>query len=570
VRRTNADATLLDFAGLETGLIQRPRRPSIGLSDERKIRMASAITQQSTETAAKFWILLTASLVSSLIMLDSNIVAVSLPAIGRSLDASFTDVQWVISAYVLTYAALLMASGNYADLRGRRKSMLIGLVVFAVSSAACGVATSSPLLNLARAVQGVGGAFLLTASLAILSNAFMGVERTHAFAFWGASLGIALALGPIIGGVITNFFGWRWVFLVNVPASAILILGTLRFISESRDPNAKRLDYLGTVTFSAGLAILIWALIDGNDAGWSSPSILVRLATALILLAAFVVVETRQDRPMVDFGLFRRKTFVGAVLAMIGYGASAQVMIFFLPLYLQNAYGFGPLAAGVAMIPFALPMVLAPRETRRLATRYSGRALLTAGLAITVLGNLAFWVVAKSHLPYGSFLVAMLIAGCGAGLLNGQTVKVLQGAVPEDRAGMASGIASTTRFIGILVSVAALGAVLADVARDRFVTVATHLGLAADVARKAAVRVTSGDLAGLRDAVPPGLRDALSSAALAEYGTGFASAAMVAAAVAFVACVLAYGLISADETAPVGSPAPAKMPCKVIDCRDPL
>src|ERR1700722_17758508 len=185
--------------------------------------MTSVANQTKAEAASKSWLLLTASLVSSLIMLDSNIVAVSLPAIGRSLDASFTDVQWVISAYVLTYAALLMASGNYADLRGRRKSMLIGLVVFAASSAVCGVATSSLLLNIARAAQGAGGAFLVTASLAILSNAFSGAERTQAFAFWGASLGTALAIGPIIGGVITKCFGWRWVFLVNVPASAILV-----------------------------------------------------------------------------------------------------------------------------------------------------------------------------------------------------------------------------------------------------------------------------------------------------------------------------------------------------------
>src|SRR3984885_13406846 len=195
--------------------------------------MSSVASQAKAEAASKSWLLLTASLVSSLIMLDSNIVAVSLPAIGRSLEASFTYVQWVISAYVLTYAALLMASGNYADLRGRRKSMLIGLVVFAASSAACGVATSSLLLNVARAAQGVGGAFLLTASLAILSNAFTGAERAHAFAFWGASLGIALAAGPIVGGAITNYFGWRWVFLVNVPASTILIGGTLKFIGES-------------------------------------------------------------------------------------------------------------------------------------------------------------------------------------------------------------------------------------------------------------------------------------------------------------------------------------------------
>jgi EmrB/QacA subfamily drug resistance transporter len=532
--------------------------------------MTSVVDRRGAEASSKFWILLTASLVSSLIMLDSNIVAVSLPAIGRSLGASFTDVQWVISAYVLTYAALLLASGNYADLRGRRKAMLIGLTVFAVSSALCGLATSSTLLNLARAAQGVGGAFLLTAALAVLSNAFSGAERSHAFAFWGASLGIALAVGPIIGGVITDYFGWRWVFLVNVPASAILVLATRKCIAESRDPHAKRLDVPGTVTFSAGLALLIWALIDGNDAGWLSVSIVSRLVASAALLTGFVVVELRQERPMVDFLLFQRKTFVGAVLAMIGYGASAQVMIFFLPLYLENAYGYEPLSAGIAMIPFALPMVLAPRITNRLAARYSGRALLSVGLAIAALGNAAFWLVAQSHLPYSIFLVAMLIAGCGAGLLNGQTVKVLQGAVPEDRAGMASGLASTTRFIGILVSVAALGAVLSDVARDRFVTAARSLGLTAAAASAAAARVTSGDLSAILDAAQPNTRTALRDAALGAYGAGFAWAALVAAVVALVACLLALTFISARETAPILPKVPTKMPCKVIDCRDPL
>ncbi len=517
-----------------------------------------------------FLVLLIASLVSSLIMLDSNIVAVSLPAIGRSLGASFTDVQWVISAYVLTYASLLLASGNYADLRGRKKSMIIGLVIFAASSAVCGLASGSLMLNIARAVQGVGGAFLLTASLAILSNTFSGEERSHAFAFWGASLGIALAVGPIIGGLITNLFGWRWVFLVNVPASIVLILATLKFVGESRDPSAKQLDFLGTLTFSAGLVLLIWALIDGNGAGWFSLSIITRLAAALVSFIAFFMTEVRQERPMVDFSLFRSRTFVGAALAMIGYGASAQVMIFFLPLYLENAYGFDPLPAGVAMIPFALPMVLAPRVTRQLATRYSGRLLLSAGLAITVVGNAGFWLAAKSNLPYSVFLIAMLVAGCGAGILNGQTVKVLQGAVPENRAGMASGIASTTRFIGILVSVAALGAVLADVARVTFVESAGKLGLTAQAAREAAARITSGDLAGLLAVAPPPAREALRSAALDAYGAGFASAALVAACVSLVALLLAFGVISEEETAPAGPAPPQKMPCKLIDCRDPL
>ena len=183
----------------------------------------TAITEQDRATAPSgFWVLLTCSLVSSLIMLDSNIVAVSLPAIGRAIGASFTDIQWVISAYVLTYASLLLASGNYADLYGRRKAMVIGLLVFGLASVGCGLATTPTLLNVARGIQGVGGALLLTASLAIISDAFKGTERTRAYAFWGASLGIALAVGPIVGGVIASTIGWRWVFLMNIPACAIL------------------------------------------------------------------------------------------------------------------------------------------------------------------------------------------------------------------------------------------------------------------------------------------------------------------------------------------------------------
>src|ERR1700742_4498533 len=231
--------------------------------------MTAIADQNQAAAPSGFWILLTSSLVSSLIMLDSNIVAVSLPAIGRSLGASFTDIQWVISAYVLTYASLLLASGNYADLYGRKKAMIIGLLVFAVASIGCGLATTSVLLNVARAIQGVGGALLLTASLAIIGNAFKGAERTRAFAFWAATLGIALAIGPIVGGVITDTVGWRWVFLVNVPACALLILAIFRFIDEPRDPRAKNLDFGGIASFSLGLALMVWGLIDGNDKGWS-------------------------------------------------------------------------------------------------------------------------------------------------------------------------------------------------------------------------------------------------------------------------------------------------------------
>lgn len=543
----------------------------LSLSEALPERVMTAIADRNDAAApSAFWILLTASLVSSLIMLDSNIVAVSLPAMGRSLGASFTDIQWVISAYVLTYASLLLASGNYADLYGRKKAMIIGLVLFAVASVGCGLATTSVLLNLARAVQGVGGALLLTASLAIIGNAFKGPERTRAFAFWGASLGIALAIGPIIGGIITSTIGWRWVFLVNVPACAILIAATLKFVDESHDPSAKKLDFGGIITFSGGLALMVWGLIDGNDAGWSSPTILIRLAAAGMLFAAFVVIELRTSQPMVDFSLFRKDTFLGAVLAMIGYGASAQVMVFFLPLYLQNAYDFKPLIAGVAMIPFAIPMVAAPRITAKLAVIYSGRALLVSGLAIALAGNVLFAILAYYHFPYYVFVASMLVAGCGAGLLNGQTVKVLSGAVPPDRAGMASGLASTTRFIGILVSVAVLGAILSDVASQRFIAIATRLGLDQGLADAAAKRVTSGDLAGMLAGIPDNLRAPLKETGLVAYSSGFAEASILAALIAALACALTFRYVRFSDTAPAARAPDAAIPCHTIDCKDPL
>jgi fucose permease len=301
----------------------------------------------------------------------------------------------------------------------------------------------------------------------------------------------------------------------------------------------------------------------------ASTGVLVRIAAAALCFVAFTVLEMRRARPMVDLSLFRRSTFLGSVLAMIGYGASAQVMVFFLPLFLQNAYGFEPMIAGIAMLPFALPMVLAPRVTSSLATRFSGRALLTAGLAIAALGNLLFWAVARAQLSYGVFVVGMLVSGCGAGLLNGQTVKVLSGSVPQDRAGMASGLASTTRFIGILVSVAGMGAVLTSVLRQSFSAAAEAAGLAPADAVAAAKRVAAGDLAGTLDQVAPAARAALHAAGLASFADGFAAASFLAAGVAVTACLLTLRFVRFEDTAPTTGLVMHR-PCKFVDCRDPL
>jgi EmrB/QacA subfamily drug resistance transporter len=525
---------------------------------------------QANDARSKFWILLTTSLVSSLIMLDSNIVAVSLPAIGRSLGASFTDIEWVISAYLLSYASLLMGAGAYADLKGRKKAMVIGLAVFAISSGLCGAATSSSMLNLARAVQGCGGALLLTAALAIISNTFTGEARAKAFAVWGACLGIALTSGPIIGGWITNAFGWRWIFFVNVPACAVLIFATFSVISESRDPQAKRLDFKGIGTFSPALLLLVWGLIDGNTAGWTSPSIWARFTGAVFFFVIFRMAETRQDRPMIDFGLFQNRTFLGSVFAMIGYGAAAQVMVFYLPLFLQNAYGFDATRAGLAMLPFALPMVVAPRVTSRFAGKFSGRAMLTAGLLITGVGNFLFWAIAHAGSGYVSFVIGMLVAGSGAGILNGETVRVLSAAVPPERSGMASGLASTTRFIGILIGVAALGAILSDVARRSFLIAAQAVGLNPKTSGAAARQVISGDLTGALGMIPEHFRDRMHSVALSAFADGFGAASLMAAVVAVIAAFLAWRYIAA-EPSKVQPRAEAKThPCMVVDCRHPL
>lgn len=273
---------------------------------------------------------------------------------------------------------------------------------------------------------------------------------------------------------------------------------------------------------------------------------------------------------MIDFSLFANRTFLGSVFAMIGYGAAAQVMVFYLPLFLQNAYGFDPTKAGLAMLPFALPMVLAPRITARLAGRTSGRTMLTAGLLITALGNMLFWVFAHANLGYLSFVIGMLVAGSGAGVLNGETVKVLSAAVPPERSGMASGLASTTRFIGILIGVATLGAILSNVARQSFLAAAGAAGLSPASSNEAVRLVISGDLAGALRSVPVSIKDNIRTAALTAFGDGFASAGLTAAAAALIAAFLTWRYVAG--TAAPAAPAIEKKhrPCMVVDCRHPI
>jgi EmrB/QacA subfamily drug resistance transporter len=408
----------------------------------------------------KFMILLCAAATCSLIMLDTNIVAVALPSIARDLNAGFGGIQWVISAYLLTFASLLLPAGSLADLHGRRRIVMIGIVLFLISSAACGLATSVLALEISRAVQGIGGSMLLTAALAIIATTFTGTERIKAYAFWGTAIGIAMAVGPIVGGIITGLFGWRWAFLINVPLCILFVVAVRAYVPESSDPQAHRLDFGGVITLSVGLFALISALIDGNQAGWMSASILIRVAGAIVFLAAFFLVELRRVRPMLDLRLFQQRMFLGAACGGIGYGASAQVMIFFLPIYLQGAFGYAPMEAGFAMLPFAIPLFIAPRLAATFWPHCSHRNALMLGLGLTASGNILLGAFAG----FGNYMLiagAMLVAGFGTGMLNPETAKAMQAQVPPDRAGMSSGIGGSIRFVSLLLGVAILGAVMA-------------------------------------------------------------------------------------------------------------
>ena len=483
----------------------------------------------------RFLILLCVSIPSFMINLDSNIVAVSLSSIAHSLKADFADIEWVISAYTLTFASFVMPAGALADRFGRKRILLLGLSLFTLASFICGAAPNVNALNAARALQGLGAALLLSAALATLSHSFRGPQRASAFAFWGSVIGIAISLGPVVGGFITQHFGWEWAFYINVPIGVALIALVLRTLRESRDPQAGSVDIPGVVTFSGSLFLLTLALISGNHQGWDNTQVHLEMLGALLLFAIFLWVESRQQRPMMDLSIFRKPTYVGACIAGLAYAASLLTMLSYLPIFFQSGLDYSPQNAGLLMLPLAVPLFVVPRITAGYLThRFSGRALLTVGLLIISVGML--WLgIAAPGFKYSAMLGGLLLAGTGAGILNGETAKVAMSAIPPERAGMASGISGTVRFSGIVVGFATLGAILfhqvgASVASGLpSATLADSIALTRSIA--------AGDLSS-------------GALALTSFGAGYQAILLVASGLAFSAAALVWLLVRNADTAP--------------------
>jgi len=483
-------------------------------------------------------LLLTASVGCAMTVLDTNVVGIVLPTIARDLNASFADIEWVISAYVLCFASLLLPAGSIADRFGRKRVFLIGIAMFAAASLLCGLAPSARALYVARALQGVGAAFQLAPALANIGHAFHDEhERARAWATWGTFMGLTMVTSPLIGGVINAYLGWRWAFYINLPLCAALAFGVWRNIDESRDPTPRTLDFPGIALFAAAIFALTWALILGPAHGWTNPLVLTRGAAGIALFALFASVEARRAHPMLDLSLFRSLPFVGAIVAMFAYAAVAQVMASLLPLFLQNARGETPLEAGVGMLPFALAMLMLPMVGRRLGKFMAPYRILTLGLLVAGCGN-ALLSVAAGSTSEALLLVGMALLGSGGGLLNGETQKAIMSTVPRERAGMASGISTTSRFSGILLGFSGLGAVLAQAAQNALRQNVSGAGLPA--VPGFVERVVAGDFERATQLYPQAVTSTVMHVARTGYGAGFASSFAAAAGVAFVAAAIVF------------------------------
>ena len=429
--------------------------------------------ETAKEAPHKYWTLLAVSLGTFMLLLDITIVIVALPDLRASLHANFSDIQWTIDAYSLSLAALLLPMGSLADLYGRRLLFAIGLGVFTAGSLLCGLAQSPLMLILSRVGQGVGGAIVFATSLALLAQTFHGRERGMAFGVWGAVAGISSALGPVLGGVLTSTLDWRWIFLVNLPVGIFAIFITVTRVGEFKPPHARRIDVPGAVTFTLALVALVYGLIRAGEHGWSNSLVVGSLILAAVLLVAFVVLELRTTDPMFDLALFRKPTFSGASIAALGMNGSLFAMFLYIVIYLQEALGFSALQCGERMLLITGATLFTAIPAGRLSARVPVRWLIGPGLIIVGIGLLLMYGLDASS-SWTHLIPGFIIAGLGTGMVNPSLASTAIGVVEPRAAGMASGINTTFRQVGIATSVAVFGTLFATQLRDGGPTISNY------------------------------------------------------------------------------------------------
>ena len=410
----------------------------------------------------KWWTLGALCFALFMIMLDNTVVNVALPAIQRELGISRAELEWTVAAYALTFASLLLTGGKLGDLFGRRLIFVIGLIVFTTSSLFCGLSSSGAELITARAVQGVGAALMMPATLSIISATFAVRERGMAIGIWAGVSAMALAIGPLLGGVITEHISWNWIFYVNVPIGIAGVVAAILVVPESRDTSREqRLDLPGVLTSGIGLLAIVYALIEANQYGWTSARILGLLVIGAVALAAFVLLEQHQRLPMLDLSLFRSGTFAGANLVAILVTLAMFGIFVFFPIYMQTFLGWSPIQAGAALLPWTLMIVVFAPIAGKLSDRVGSRWLMAGGMSVVAVCCLLLSTVTL-HSGFWNMVPAFLLGGLGMSFVMTPMSAAAMGAAPVDKAGVASGVLNTFRQVGVALGIGVTGAIVAD------------------------------------------------------------------------------------------------------------
>jgi EmrB/QacA subfamily drug resistance transporter len=496
--------------------------------------------------AKKWWTLTAVCLGTFMLLLDITIVNVALPDIQRSLHTSFSDLQWVVDAYALTLAALLVTTGSLADLFGRRILFTIGLVVFTAGSLLCGLAQNSEMLILSRAGQGIGGAAMFSTSLALLAGAFQGRERGTAFGIWGSITGIAVAIGPVLGGLLTSGLSWQWIFYVNLPVGAIAIFITLFRIEESRQPGARRPDWAGFVTFTACLVLLVYGLIRAGQDGWTETGVIVCFSGAFVALVIFLLIEAVNRQPMFDLSLFRKPTFSGGSIAAFGLSGSLFALLLYIVLFLQDVRGYSALGTGLRLLILSGGIMVTATLAGRATSLIPIRFLIAPGLVL-VAGGLYWMSRLGVHDSWTGLIPGFIVAGIGTGLVNPPLASTAVGVVEPARSGMASGINSTFRQVGIATGTAALGSILGSSVASRLASDLQAHPIPGVHAATLAGAVSGGGSSAIVHQAPAAVRPALSSIISDSFVHSLDEVLLIGAVVALVSGLLSLVLIRAKD-----------------------
>ena len=414
------------------------------------------------EENKKWWTLAAVSFGLFMIMLDNTIVNVALPTIQKSLHLKVSELEWVVTGYALTFGALMLTGGKLADLMGRRLMFVVGLVIFTLSSLGCGLAGSATVLIAARVVQGVGAALMNPSTLSIITVTFPPKQRGTAIGIWAGVSALALAIGPLAGGLITEHVNWNWIFFINVPIGALAILAAFAFIEESRDTSLEqRPDLAGQLTSALGLFALSYGLIEANTYGWTSGRILGAFALAAVSLVTFVLLELRQRLPMLDLSLFRNRGFAGANTVMLLVGLAMFGVFFYVSLYVQQVLGYSPVQAGASFLPWTLLIILLAPQAGRLSDRFGPRPFVTGGLLI-VAGSLFIFSRLGVHETFWNLLPAMILGGIGMSGAMAPTTAAAMASVRPEKAGVGSAVLNSMRQVGGSLGIAIMGAIVAS------------------------------------------------------------------------------------------------------------